>query len=336
MKKVMLRSTGEVFQAEKTNKGANIYRLNGEFVREFAESTFKRYFKPVKDEATVEQPKAEETTKAEKKAAPAPETKKDAKKAAPKAEQPKTKPEPKKDKAAEDSQVEPETAEQPVEVSDEKKAKLIEKIRKMLALSNSDRNPSQEEAMAAALQAQKLMAKYNIHEDEVTLEEIKEGDITSIFTEQKHNSHLMAWRKSLASIVARNFRCKCYTSGQDVVFRGYREDAEIALEVYMNLYTVGDRLAAEAYSTQMKQSGSGKGAYNSFIAGFLTGIQEGFSVQCTALMIVVPKAVEEEFEQFSKNFGHTKVKLTSCDHKLFEQGRAEGKAAVKARQLEEK
>ena len=47
MKKVMLRSTGEVFQAEKTNKGANIYRLNGEFVREFAESTFKRYFKPV-------------------------------------------------------------------------------------------------------------------------------------------------------------------------------------------------------------------------------------------------------------------------------------------------
>lgn len=38
--------------------------------------------------------------------------------------------------------------------------KIIEKIRKCLALANN--NPSEEEAKAAALMAQKLLAKYNI------------------------------------------------------------------------------------------------------------------------------------------------------------------------------
>ena len=70
------------------------------------------------------------------------------------------------------------------EVSAEKREKMIEKIKKMMALAEN--NPSEEEALSAALQAHKLMMKYNIHESEVTLEEVKE-DIVSIFTEQKHN-----------------------------------------------------------------------------------------------------------------------------------------------------
>ena len=45
-------------------------------------------------------------------------------------------------------------------ISEEKKEHMINKVKKMLALAEN--NPSQEEAIAAALQAQKIMAKYNI------------------------------------------------------------------------------------------------------------------------------------------------------------------------------
>lgn len=224
-----------------------------------------------------------------------------------------------------------------VELTAEQREKMIEKIRKTLALAKD--NPSMEEGLAAALKAQKLMHKYNIHEEEVSLEEIKD-EISSIFTEQKHDSHLKAWRKQLAVLVANNFRCKCYMSGKDVVFRGYTNDAQIALEVYLTLYRIGDKLARKTRKEEKEAAGSnsGKGLYNSFIVGFLTGLKEGFDEQCTALMIVVPKEVEEEFEAFSKE--HLEegkaVHLNCVDGELYAKGKAEGKKAVKARAIEGK
>lgn len=221
-------------------------------------------------------------------------------------------------------------------VSAEKREKIIEKIKKMMALAEN--NPSEEEAISAALQAHKLMMKYNIHESEVTLEEVKE-DIVSIFSEQKHNSSLHKWRKQLGAIVARAFRCKCYISGKDVVFRGYKDDAQLALDVYLMLYTVGDRLGSKAYTEQLSETGSGKGAYNSFVVGFLYGVRDAFDEQCTALMVITPKEVEEDWESFYANMKTSKTSKTSftvVDRELYEKGYAEGKQAVKSRAIEDK
>lgn len=217
-------------------------------------------------------------------------------------------------------------------VSDEKREKMIEKIKKMMALAEN--NPSEEEALSAALQAHKLMMKYNIHESEVTLEEVKE-DIVSIFSEQKHNSSLHKWRKQLGAIVARAFRCKCYISGKDVVFRGYKDDAQLALDVYLMLYTVGDRLGSKAYTEQLADTGSGKGAYNSFVVGFLYGVRDAFDEQCTALMVITPKEVEEDWESFSAHMKTSKTSFTVVDRELYEKGYAEGKQAVKSRAIED-
>lgn len=230
------------------------------------------------------------------------------------------KPEPKKEKA------EP--------ISDEKREKMINKIKKMMALAEN--NPSEEEALAAALQAHKLMIKYNIHEDDVALEEIKD-DIISVFSQQKHNSGLHKWREQLAVSIAQAFRCKCYLSGKDVVFRGYREDATIALEVYLMLYSVGDKLGSKAYKKQMEETGSGKGAYNSVTIGFLHGVKDALNEQCTALMVVTPKEVEEEYVEFSKNFKQGRAAhFGSINTELYKEGYEEGKKSVKSRALENK
>ena len=297
---VIERATGTTFQAKQIEGGFEIYTLGGDRYKKVKDSTFKRYFKAV--EKPSEDQDFEDVVK--------PEPKKATQK---KADKPK--PEPEKH----------------VELDPEKREKMIDKIKKILTLAQD--NPSMEEGLSAALQAQKLMAKYNIHEDEVTLEEIKE-QITSVFSHQKHNSHLLAWRKTLASITARNFRCKCYMHGDDVVFRGYKKDAEIALDVYMCLYTIGDKLGTKAYMDQKAETGTGKGAYNSFVTGFLSGVDEGLGAQCTALMIIVPKEVEDEFTEFSASFKHTKTSLKVTDARLYQKGRTEGRAAVKARALE--
>lgn len=304
MIKVIERATGTEYNAKQIEGGYEIFTTDGEKFKKVKDSTFKRYFKIVKD--AEPQPKAEKKEEAT-------STKKAAK------AQPKT--EPKVEEAHE-------------ELSPEKKEKMIDKIKKILKLAQD--NPSMEEGLSAALQAQKLMAKYNIHEDEVTLEEIRD-EITSIFSQQKHDSQLHSWRKGLASVVAKNFRCKCYLQNGDVVFRGYKEDAQIALEVYLSLYAIGDHLGSKAYMEQLNSTGSGKGAYNSFTAGFLSGVEEGLNVQCTALMIITPKEVEEEFAEFSTEFKKgRKVTLKVQDSELYKKGKEEGKAAVKARSIEKK
>lgn len=222
-----------------------------------------------------------------------------------------------------------------VELEGEDRENMIEKIKKVLNLSKN--NPSEEEGMAAALQAQKLMAKYNIHEDEVTLEEIKE-EIGESLVEFKHNAHLFAWYKTLASTVARNFRVKTYLDeNKDVVFRGFQEDTRVAAEVYKYLYTLGNKLAGEAYAKNREETGSGKGAYNSFIVGYLEGIESTLGEQCTALMLVTPKVVEEDYEVFrAANLQSKKTTITGKKNQIYEDGLNEGRQAVKSRQLKDK
>lgn len=301
MNRVIERATGIEFQAEVIEGGFQVYTMDGEKYKKLKTSTFKKYFKMVATaEETEDEAQEEESTEEEK----AEETK------------------------AEEPQVHE-------ELSDEKREKMIEKIKKMMALAEN--NPSEEEALSAALQAHKLMVKYNIHEEDVSLEEVKD-EITSIFSEQKHNAHLMAWRKQLGAVVAKAFRCKCYISGQDVVFRGYKDDAQLALEVYLMLYTIGDKLGSKGYAQQMEEEGTGKGAYNSVTLGFLRGVNDAFGEQCTALMVVTPKEVEEEWNDFSKDFKTSKshIRVSEINGKLYKEGYAEGKAAVKSRGLEEK
>lgn len=311
--KVIERATGTEFRAEAIEGGFQVYSLTGEAYKKLKDSTFKRNFKLLgaseeaqpEPEAKAEEPKAEE----KKAAKPTQESKK-----------------PQPEVKAEDVVK--------TELSPEKREKMIEKIKKMLALAEN--NPSQEEALSAALQAHKLMAKYNIHEDDVTLQEINEDEITSVFSTQTHDSHLMGWRKQLASVVSKAFRCKCYLNKGDVVFRGYKDDAQLALDVYLMLYTIGHKLAKKQETKERTATGSAKGIYTSFSIGFVYGVEEALNQQCTALLVVTPKAVEEDWTQFSANFRKGRASGGVSNAAAFHSGKREGKEAVASRSIETK
>ena len=303
MIKLIERTTGVKLQAKKIPGGYEVYMMNGDFYKKYRDSTVKRYFKVI-DDAEKDNSEDWDESEESKKASQEKDSKKNA-------------------------QIQ-------TELDDVTRENMIEKIRKILALSKN--NPSKSEAISVAVTAQKLMAKYGIQEDDLTLEEIDEN-IGESTVEFKHNAHLLRWYKNLAVVVARNFRVKSYLDkNEDVVFRGFVEDTRIAAEIYRHLYNVGNRLAGKAYGRAMEANGTARGVYNSFIVGYLSGIEEALGEQCTALMLVTPKAVEEDYAEFCNTSGlETKSSsVTGKKDENFEDGKKEGKAAVKSRGIADK
>ena len=79
----------------------------------------------------------------------------------------------------------------------------LDKIKKCLALAAS---PEAHEAAAALRQAQKLMAQFDLTETDVTLADVSE------VRQQAQNAPMVRWEASLASVVARAFGCKTFTT----------------------------------------------------------------------------------------------------------------------------
>ena len=210
--------------------------------------------------------------------------------------------------------------------------KIIIKIKNLLDLSNN--NPNQNEAFAAELKAQELMAKYKIKIEDL---EDNKSQIMEKYFDGDELSGNKKWRVYLAQIISKNFRCKCYLSGKYIVFYGYDNDAEIALEVFKMLVNTGTRLSRKEYYTRKKNGYSTKGVMNAFLIGFCDGVKEVLDRQCTALMIITPKEVEKGFEELTVGWKKKPNKIKVNTNKEIENnGRIAGKNAMSSRQISNK
>lgn len=211
--------------------------------------------------------------------------------------------------------------------------KILNKIKNLLDLANN--NPNENEAIAAALKAQELMAKYNIELDQ--LEDKKETrEIVEEVYRQSGKHEMRKWKIGLATIIAKNFRCKVYfINKQDVVFYGYKEDAKIALHVFTYLYEIGNKLAVRYYNKCKKEGRDTRGVMNTYLQGFRDGAAEVLEKQCTALMIATPKEVTESYEEMTKGWKTSTVKLrVSGDTAAYSNGKSDGKDMATARNIE--
>ena len=216
----------------------------------------------------------------------------------------------------------------------EKREKILKKIENLLALAGN--NPSENEAIAAALKAQELMAKYNIELADIKDEKPKNNITEETYTPKANCHYVRKWRYTLAQIIAKNFCCKTYCINRDtIVFYGYEKDAKIAVEVFKFLFETGNKLANRYYLKCKKEGKNTKGVLNTYLVGFCDGIKEVLDKQCTALMIVVPKEVEEAYTEHSKGFKLIKNSLNvTSDDRAYNEGKTEGKATATARGIE--
>lgn len=162
-----------------------------------------------------------------------------------------------------------------------KKNEVLEKIRKCLALAESD---NEHESQSAMLRAQKLMIKYHIkkHEIENTKqEEVKNVKTVTVIYKVKR---IMWYESYLANIIDKNFRIVAFASGnrdtgRSLKFLGLSEDVEVAIEVFdfakksmlhlANLYLLKNDIPKEKKS-KIK---------NDYFNGFLVGLDYAFNNQ---------------------------------------------------------
>lgn len=212
--------------------------------------------------------------------------------------------------------------------------KIISKITKLLALSDLERNPSESEAVSASLAAQRLLAKYNLSMADVTGERDPAEEIEQVIADVGTGKN---WKYRLADVVANNYACKTFSQGSDkFVFYGYKADILIARRVYIYLFKVGNRLANQ-YVKKYRETISydTRGIYNSFVSGFINGVEKELEKQCTALALIVQPEVQESWDIFSAAMGTRSWNIMSNDFEAYEEGFVEGKRALNAQYLED-
>lgn len=209
--------------------------------------------------------------------------------------------------------------------------KIMEKINHLMAVA-SDKASAENEVISATLAIQRLMAKYNLTSDDmVSSDENKRDIIERRFVTGKGNK----WKYTLANIVARNFCCKTYFCGKDeVVFFGYEDHADVAVEVFEFLFKTGNKFANREYVRARNNGRSTHYVKNTYLNGFLTGIKRHLEEQCTALALVVSKEVEEAYSERVTGTRTIKSNFTiTRDADIYNAGVRDGSNAITSKRL---
>lgn len=209
---------------------------------------------------------------------------------------------------------------------------LVKKIQKLFALADKSSNNSPEEAEAALLKAQQLMAQYNIAMEQVASQE-ESVEYSMEFCQHKGDK---GFRAQLATIIARNFRCKPFIAAGQVAFFGHKHDAQAAKAAFEYAYKFAKKRGDAMVASARKNQQITKGVFNSYVLGFLRGLELKLDEQCRALAIVVPTDVLTERKQRYDSRAYTGGMRSSCfyDQDSYSTGLSDGKSFLSRQQIE--
>lgn len=155
---------------------------------------------------------------------------------------------------------------------------IVEKIQKLLALSES---PNEHEAKTAMLKAQELMVKHKITMKDVQ-KEVKQ-DVVITTTHQRFKN--TKWKAILAKVISDNFLCEALTSQNSsnhvcrVSFIGHEEDVDICIAVYNYAIKFVDKNVARLRRARYDEGKSAKGIEEAYAVGFCHGLRENYMAQ---------------------------------------------------------
>ena len=188
---------------------------------------------------------------------------------------------------------------------------IIEKIKKLLALSESS---NEYESNTAMLQVQKLLVKHKLSMKEIEEYGAKEpinvvNDMSDIcMTTGK-------WKGILTMVICDNFGCYCYSQSKDrktyVSFVGKDEDVTVC-KIVINYAIDCIKSRVDLFKRQYKREGrSTRGLEVTYALSFIKGLKEAFEEQKKAnkqewgLVLVKDPEVEKAWNQLSLRSGAT-------------------------------
>jgi hypothetical protein len=207
---------------------------------------------------------------------------------------------------------------------------IIKKIQGLLALSN-DKGAVPAEAAQAAIFAQRLIAKYDISDNDL----YPQADCEII--ESSSEPFFRKFQYTLGAIVADNYRCRVYylKKGRKhcAVFMGRTLDSKAAVLVYEKLYYA---VQDYANSQSLQYRGMGRGLYGDHFdaaaSAFMDGIRMELEKQCHELMIVRPVEVDEKFQEKTAGWGHINAQMRQ-GYTDYSKGVSAGRDAIRKNRL---
>lgn len=154
---------------------------------------------------------------------------------------------------------------------------IVEKIKKLLALSKSG---NEHEAEMSMLKAQELLAKYKLSIKEVEDFKVKSSNVQAKKSDITFTS--AKWKGQLSFIIADNFGCYCYLSTYRthlIVFLGREEDVNICNIVMRYAVDCIESGAGKIKYKYVKAGYSTRGIVNDYAAGFIYGLNSKFEEQ---------------------------------------------------------
>lgn len=206
---------------------------------------------------------------------------------------------------------------------------IIAKIQALFNITEAN-GASAQEALSAALMAQRFIAKYNIQENELfSVEDYEIAEVASdpVFRKFKY---------MLAQIIADNYRCRYYITHvgrkHKMVFVGRTIDATAASLIFNKLYEATNDYANSESRMYRGRGGGQYGLYfNSAAIAFLDGIKSELERQSKELMLVRPIEVDNSFEEITAGFDRARnTGMTSYGHVNYEAGVQAGRDAVRS------
>jgi hypothetical protein len=168
------------------------------------------------------------------------------------------------------------------------KERIMEKIQALLQ-KTVENGASQEEAIAAATMAQKLMAKYKIEEIAAPEPEKIDSTEAEIFAD---------WQMSLAHVIAKNTCCEAIRSkrrGQKTRFiiMGTKKDREVWEKLFSTFFVLIYQGIQEEKKKAKERWGHCRDVAAAYARGYISAIDQEMGQQCRALALVVPDEVKK-------------------------------------------
>ena len=210
--------------------------------------------------------------------------------------------------------------------------KIIERIKKLLFLADSNNVNESESAM---LKAQELMAKYKLSMKDITVEEEKNTVVDEV-TNFEYTVRTQ-WKGSLAVVIAENFGCDAYVqfttkNGRknkfEICLVGEAENIEVVKVIYEYALKVCNERISKIQKEYKKKGLSTSGIQANYGIGFTNGLKVNYAEQLKknqewGLVVIKSEAVVNYIEkkEFVKN--NSRAKYRRNEH--FENGYSDGK-----------
>lgn len=185
---------------------------------------------------------------------------------------------------------------------DNNKEAIIDKVRKLLALTESN---NQSEAEVALLRARELMAKYKLAQSDI---EVKTEDVELRISELEYTNGYTPYILQISKVIADNNCCDVYVNTRfkskkyKIGFIGYKQDIDLCIE--MIKYAIEFvQMQIKDLKAKCKDLGYTSKAINynmkSYGAGFAAGLASAYKKQNEenqeyGLVLVKPQEVVEE------------------------------------------